>query len=175
MSFPVSSMKGPKGYNSFSTLNPQQGQLLQQLLGQLIGQGGQGGLGNQSFNYLSELLSNSPESFEKFSAPYMRQFNEQILPGIAERFAGLGAGSQSSSAFQQALGQASTGLQENLAALRGQLQLQALPQALNSLQSLLGMSTFGLAPKPQSFGKQFGLNLASGLGQGIGTLPALLI
>lgn len=53
--------------------------------------------------------------FETFAAPYKRQFNEQIIPGISERFAGLGG--LSSSGFQQSLGQAGAGLSENLASM----------------------------------------------------------
>ena len=60
--------------------------------------------------------------FESFAAPFRREFNEQTVPGIAERFAGLGG--LSSSGFQQSLGQAGAGLNEKLAALHGGLKEQ---------------------------------------------------
>lgn len=106
----------------------------QGLQNQLIGQLGSAGVNNpaygQGLQYLMQLLQGGPEAFANFEAPIKRQFEEEIIPGIAERFAGLGAGSQSSSAFQQALGKAGAGLSENLGALRSSLQMQALPQAL---------------------------------------------
>jgi hypothetical protein len=149
--------KGPKGYSSFSTLNPQQSTLLQQLLGSISGQSGniqQNPLYQAGGNYLQKILGGDTSQFE---GPLMRQFNEQIIPGLAERFSGAGAGSQSSSAFQQALGGAGADLTERLGALRGGLQMQAAPQALGyaqqpftNLQNLLGIKTQGFVPKQKS-------------------------
>lgn len=176
----------PRGYSSFSTGTKQQSQFLQQLLGQLSGQSsniGQNPLFQQGSNYLQQLLSGSPESTAAFEAPAMRQFNEQIIPGIAERFTGAfgGAGAQSSSAFQQALGQAGAGLSENLQALRSGLQFGALPQALgyaqqpiSNLQGFgqlgLGTQMRGFAPKQQGFLQQLLQALAGGVGQFGGAL-----
>lgn len=67
------------------------------------------------------------------------QFNTQTIPGLAERFTSLGGG-QRSSAFQGAIGQASTGLEEGLASLGIQHQQSLLP----FLAQLLGM---GLQPQ----------------------------
>ncbi len=176
----------PAGYRQLSTLSGGQNQLLKQLLGSLQGQSSniqQSPLFQQGSSFLQNLLSGSPEATAAFEAPYLRQFNEQIVPGLAERFSGLGAGAQSSSAFSQALGAAGAGLQENLAGLRGQLQLGALPQALgyaqqpiSNFQGLagLGLGTqargyvpkqvpfwqsllLGLSPGASEFGSQFGL------------------
>lgn len=101
-------------------------------------------------SYLQNLLSGSPEAFEAFEAPHLRQFQEQVVPALAERFSGLGAGSQRSSAFQQALGQAGAGLQENLASLRAGLQGQAASQALGYAQQPIanaqGFAGYGLQP-----------------------------
>lgn len=173
----MSMMSSPKGYEAFSTFNPQQAQLFQQLLASLGGtQGiGQNPLFQSGQSYLQNLLSGSPEAFEKFEAPYKRQFEEQTIPGLAERFSGMGAGAQRSSAFQQALGQAGAGLSENLASLRGQLQMGALPQALgyaqapfNQLSSLLGMNTMGFAPQQKPWWQQGLIGMGSGVGQGLG-------
>lgn len=174
----------PRGYSSFNTGTKQQSQFLQQLLGQLGGQSsniGQNPLFQQGSNYLQQLLSGSPESTAAFEAPAMRQFNEQIIPGLAERFSGLGAGAQSSSAFQQALGQAGAGLSENLQALRSGLQFGALPQALgyaqqpvSNLQGFgqlgLGTNMRGFIPKQQGFLQQLLMALAGGAGQSAGRL-----
>ena len=149
---------GKKGkIEALPTLSPEQQQLLGQLLG---GLGGpiQSGLGN-----LQSLLSGDMEAYE---APAMRQFQEQIVPGIAERFTGMGAGAQQSSAFGQQLGAAGAGLAERLAMQRAGLQQQGLGQ----LQSLLGMGigtpTYQWMGMP---GTQGGLgSLASGFGSSLG-------
>ena len=174
----------PKGYSSFSTGTSGQKGLLQQLLSQLQGQNTniqQNPLFQQGSNFLQQLLSGSPESTAAFEAPAMRQFNEQIVPGIAERFSGLGAGAQSSSAFQQALGQAGAGLSENLQAMRSGLQFGGLGHALNfsqqpisNYQGLaglgLGTQMKGFAPKQQGFLQQLLMALAGGAGQAGGAI-----
>jgi hypothetical protein len=172
----------PAGYQQLSTLSKGQRGLLQQLLGSLQGQSSniqQSPLYQQGSSYLSSLLSGSPEATAAFEAPYMRQFNEQIVPGLAERFSGLGAGAQSSSAFSQALGAAGAGLQENLASLREGLRGQAAGQALgyaqqpiSNLQGLaglgLGTSTKAFAPREKPFWQQLLLGLGGGVGTGAG-------
>lgn len=107
-------------------------------LGDILG-GARGQLPG-AFDFLGGILDQSPEAMSKFEAPYMRQFQEQTIPTLAERFAGLNA--LGSSGFQQSLGQAGAGLSENLAALRGQLGFQALPQLQNLFQ-------LGLTPMTQ--------------------------
>lgn len=82
--------------------------------------------------YLGHLLSGNPKLLQAFMAPAMRQFQQQIVPGLAERFSGLDA--RSSSAFNQAMGQAGAGLAENLAALRANLGMGAANQALQYSQ-----------------------------------------
>jgi hypothetical protein len=100
---------------------------------------GLSGLSPQIFSYLQDLFSNNSQSQQNFAAPFMRQFNEQTVPGLAETFGGVGA--LSSSGFQNALGQAGAGLQENLAALRE----QSRGQGLNAFQGLMGQN---LSAKP---------------------------
>jgi len=151
---------------AFPTMSPQQQALFSQLLSGLGGPLGSG------LENLQQILSGSPEAFKAFEAPMMRQFNEQIIPGIAERFSGAGAGAQSSSAFQNALGQAGTGLSERLASMKAGLQQNALGQ----LSSLLGMGTqtptFQWQQMPGSEGalsSMFG-GIGSGFGSGLGGL-----
>jgi hypothetical protein len=155
------------GLKKIPTMSKPQEGLQNQLLQMLQGQLGQGGSFGQAQNYLQNLLSGSPESMQAFQAPAMRQFNEQIVPGLAERFSGLGAGAQSSSAFQQALGQAGAGLAENLQALRSGLQGGAA-------QSLLGLPSQFLGAAFQSpfayMQKQGGgtlSNILGGFGRGV--------
>lgn len=148
----------PSGYKEISTMSKGQSSFLQQLLSQLMGQSSdisQNPLYQSGASYLQNLLSGSPESTAAFEAPHLRQFQEQIVPALAERFAGLGAGSQKSSAFQQALGQSAAGLQENLAALRAGLQGGAAQQALGYAQqpisNLQGFSQLGLGTSTKAF------------------------
>ena len=117
------------------TMSSEQSQLLNQLLGN-IGGPLQAGIGN-----LGQLLGGGEGAYQAFEAPAMRQFYEQIVPGIAEQFSGMGAGAQRSSAFGQQLGAAGAGLADTLAMQRAGLQQEGLSQ----LQSLLGM---GLGAKP---------------------------
>lgn len=162
-------------------MKPFNKQALQQLM-QLIQNGGglnQSSLYGSGSNFLQSILSNQPGAFESFEAPYKEQFEQQTVPMIAERFAGMGTGggASSSSGLQQALAQAGKGLSTNLAALRGGLQMQAAPQALaysqQPIQNLL--QALGLIPgqyyeQPGQGGfLQGGLNsFMHGMGQNFG-------
>lgn len=153
----------PEKIKQISTLSPEQQQVFNQFLSQLSGPMSQG-IGN-----LSQILSGSPEAFKAFEAPAMRQFNQQIIPGLAERFSSMGSGAQGSSAFGQQLGQAGAGLSENLAAMKANLQSGAMDQ----LTRLFGMGqqqnqqTF-YTPERQNQGL-FG-SMAPGIGMGIGSM-----
>lgn len=108
--------------------SPEQKSAYQQIMNSLFGGAdGQGGAYGQSMKNLMDLLDPSSDAYERMSAPYMRQFNEEIIPGLAEQYAGLSpmGGALSSSGFGQALGSAAGGLQERLAALRQQGMQQA--------------------------------------------------
>jgi hypothetical protein len=103
--------------------------------------------GNQ---YIQNLLSGNPEAYAAFEAPLMRQFKEQTVPGIAERFAGMGtgAGAGGSSALYNSLAKAGSDFSTNIAALRGNMQMQALPQALQYAQQPYSnaLGGFGVSP-----------------------------
>lgn len=121
--------------------------------------------------YLQKILGGGPNAFSDFEAPYLQQFNQQIAPGIAERFAGMGAGS--SSGLNNSLAQAAGGLQNQLAGLHGQLKMQALPQALQYAQQPYSNTQAGMGFNPYEFIEQPGgpgllHHLAQGLGQGVG-------
>jgi len=86
-------------------------------------------LNPEALSYLKGVLSDEPEAFEEYEAPALRQFNEEIIPSILERFAGAGA--LSSSGLNQTLGQAGQSLSEKLAAQRSGLRENALQHLLN--------------------------------------------
>lgn len=129
----------------------EQGQFHNDIISWLQQQMQQGGGFNQANQYDQGLLSNSPEAFNKFTDPYLQQFQEQILPQIAERFAGGGA--LSSSGFGQAVGGAGAGLQANLAQLFSQLQGQAAGRQQGQFQNL---SSQGLNYQPFAYEQQQG-------------------
>ena len=52
------------------------------------------------------------DAFQAFAAPYMRRFTQEIGPGIAEKYSGYNAGR--GSGFQNAIQNASAGLEESL-------------------------------------------------------------
>lgn len=119
-----------------------------QLLQQMMQPGGGLNLANQ---YDQSLLGGGPEAFNQFSAPYLQQFQEQMLPQIAERFAGGGA--LSSSGFGQAVGAGASNLQAQLAQLFSQLQGQAAGRQQGQFQNL---SQTGLNYQPFAYEKQAG-------------------
>jgi len=174
MSSLYSSLFGSPGkIKALPTTTPQQQSLLSQLLS---GLGGPLGSGLQN---LQQMLSGSPEALEAYRAPAMREFKEQIVPGIAERFSGMGAGAQQSSAFGQTMGQAGAGLAENLALQKAQLQQNAMGQ----LQNLFGMSQqpqfqYQQIPGKTGFlpglGQAFGQAAGMGGGMGIAKLLGLM-
>lgn len=140
--------------------NPQQNQYLQ---GLYQGQGIESNPTYQQGNSLLQgLLSNAPGAYENFERPYYENFEQNILPTIAERFAGglgeggTGAGGLKSSAFGGQLAQAGRGLQTDLANMRSGMQLQTLPQALQYAQQPQQnqLSGLGASPYNQVFSPQ---------------------
>lgn len=112
--------------------NPQQESLLNQILGSLLSPLGSG------VQNLQNILGGDQASLDAFQRPARRDFEQQTLPTIAERFTGqFGEGSQRSSAFGQSLGTAGRELEENLSSQRIGMQGNALSQ----LMQLLGPAT----------------------------------
>lgn len=153
--------------------------LLNQILQMLSGQGGVGQNYGKANDYIGNLLSGDPQAYQNFAAPHMRQFEEQTVPQLAERFAGLGGGmggGLSNSGFAQALGGAGAGLQSNLAGLYAQIQQQAAGHASNQFGNLanqgLGTQTLENIYQPGSTGALGGLlqGLGTGAGMGLGML-----
>lgn len=123
----------------------------QDIIGLLQKMMGQGGGFNAANQYDQSLLGQGPEAFQQFSQPYLQQFKEQILPGIEERYAGMGA--LSSSGFGQAVGGAQAGLQSQLAQLFTQLQGQASGRQQGQFQ---GLAQTGLGYEPFAYHEQEG-------------------
>ena len=77
---------------------------------------------------------------------YEQNFQQQTVPGIAERFSSLGAGSQRSSAFEQALGTAGAGMNTQLAGMQQMFNQQQRGDEVNRLMQMLQL---GVAPQYQ--------------------------
>lgn len=80
-------------------------------------------------------MFNDPDFFKNFEAPLQRQFQEQTVPDLANRFASMGSGGAlGSTGFRNQLGREGSNLSTNIAAQRGQMQQQAIPQLLGYSQ-----------------------------------------
>jgi len=116
---------------------------------------GAGGAFGDVADYYRNQLSDNPSDMQAFAAPEMRRFNEQVIPGLAEQFAGMGSGALSSSGFRNAAVGAGTDLSERLGAIRANLRQQ-------SAQGLMGVGQQGLQsyttqhtnPGTEGFGSQ---------------------
>ena len=81
-------------------------------------------------SWLTGLFSD-PEFFKNFEAPLQRQFQEETVGNLANRFAGMGSGgSHGSTGFRNALGREGSKLHEMIASLRGGMQQSGVNQAL---------------------------------------------
>lgn len=145
----------PDKLKKIATGTEQQERLHNSILSQAMGMNQQGGGYDLAQDYFNNLLGdNQQQAFDQFSQPYLQQFQEQMLPQIAERFAGAGA--LSSSGFGQSLGGAASGLQSQLAQLFSQLQNQAAQQQYGQYNQLaqtgLNHQQFAYNKKPGSAG-----------------------
>jgi hypothetical protein len=103
----------------------------------------QGAFGDVA-NYYRSNLGNEPGDFMAFARPELRRFREEIIPDLAEQFAGMGSGGLSSSGFRNAGINAGADLSERLGALRANLRQM-------SAQGLMGIGQQGL----QSYTTQY--------------------
>jgi hypothetical protein len=109
----------------------------------------------QGQEYLNGLF-NDPEFFNKFEAPLQRQFNEQTVPDLANRFASMGSGgSTGSTGFRNQLAREGSNLSTNIAALRGQMQQQGANQLLQyaqqPFQNYLQLAGLGTTPTNNTY------------------------
>jgi hypothetical protein len=109
----------------------------------------------QGQEWLSSLF-NDPEFFQKFEAPLQRQFQEQTVPDLANRFASMGSGgSLGSTGFRNQLAREGSNLSTNIAALRGGMQQQGANQALQyaqqPFQNYQQLAQLGLTPTNNTY------------------------
>lgn len=127
--------------NKVATKTKTQQALMNQLL-QMVGPQGQYGRGQQNaLNLQQQYMDPSSQAVQQFTQPYMDQFNNQIVPGLAERFAGAGAmgGGLSSSGFGQSLSTAGSQLQNQLAALKAGIGQQAANSLMGQYNNMLNL------------------------------------
>ena len=157
--------KGQDKMQKVPTMSKEQQSLLSQMMKMLGPQGGLGQGMQQGMNYQKQLMDPSSEAVNQFAQPYMDQFNQQTVPGLAERFAGMGGGmggGLSSSGFGQSLSSAGGNLQSQLAQLKGMLGQQAA-QSLMSQYS--NMSNSAMSAQPFGYQQQ-GPSMTGGMLQG---------
>lgn len=126
----------------FQTLDPQQKKFLMGELNTLQKMQGQNGAMGQGMNILQQYLDPNSNIYKNFEKPYMQEFEQQTVPGLAERFAGAGAngGALSSSGFGQALSSAGANLQTNLAQMKSGLQRNAINDIFGQYNNMANRS-----------------------------------
>ncbi len=158
----------PEKRENVSTLRPEQEGLYQQAINAGMGRGAGGAFGSAS-DYYRDLLSNESPDYDAFAAPAMRQYNQDIVPGISEQFAGMGAGGSglSGSGFRNAQVQGGVDLAERLGSLRANLR-QAGAQGLQNIGQV-GLQNYSqnMVTEPGTPG--FLSNISSAFGGGLGT------
>lgn len=184
MSMAGSAMQGGNKGEFKSGYNPNQLGMMDNILQQLKGmKGGQDITQNPNYqsgaNWLQGLY-NDEDFFKNFEAPLQRQFQEETVPGLANRFAGMGSGgSLGSTAFRNQLGREGSNLSTNIAALRGGMQQQGVNQSLGyaqapanqfmqMLQQALQPTQNAYMPPSQGFFGPIMAGLAGGATQGYG-------
>lgn len=176
----MSFLTGTRGrYRQLSNLEPKQQFLKNQLFG------ASSGAFQDVADYYRNILSGQDGTMDALAAPELRRFNEEIIPGLAEQFAGMGASGSglSGTSFGLAAGRAGADLGERLGAIRAQLRQQAAQglmglgqQGLQSfIQNVYEPATPGLlqsiAPIAGTVaGSIFGGPIGSAIGGGLGNL-----
>lgn len=84
-------------------------------------------------NWLHDLF-NDQNFFDKFEAPMQRNFEENTIPELANRFGGMGSGGSFGTSFRNQANREGERLQESMAALRGGMQQQGVNQGLQYAQ-----------------------------------------
>lgn len=158
----------PGKMRQISTLRPEQAGLYNQLQ-QAGQQQGAGGAFGTSADYYRNLLSDDSQDYNAFAAPAMRQYNQDIVPGISEQFAGMGSGGLSSSGFRNAQVQGATDLSERLGAIRAQLR-QSGAQGLQNIgqAGLQNFSQMYQQPGTEGFLGSVAPAIGAGIGMGVG-------
>lgn len=131
-------------WEKISNYTPEQQRLLSKDLQRT--QQNAGGYQN-AMGILQQYLNPESDIYKNFEQPYLNQFNQQIVPGLAERFGGLNAMGSGlmTSGFGQALSSAGSNLQAQLAAMKQQYQRQSINDYLNQYNQSVNR---GLGARP---------------------------
>lgn len=140
-------------------------------LHQLAGPGYENAIG-----LLQGMLDPDSEIYKNFEAPYLQQFQQQTIPGLAEQFAGMGGlgGGLQSSGFGQSLSAAGGNLQTSLAQMKEQMRMNAAQGLLGQYNQQFGQ-TMGVDPFAYTYRQGspgFGQSALTGAMQGIGQFGA---
>jgi hypothetical protein len=156
----------PEKRENVSTLRPEQEPLYEQLVNAGLGEGAGGAFGT-SADYYRNLLSDNPQDLQAFAAPELRRYQQEIVPGLAEQFAGMGAGGLSSSGFQNAQNQGAVDLAERLGQIRANLRQAGAAGLKNIGQLGLGNYSQNMVTQPGTEGLLG--SLAPAIGTALGT------
>ncbi len=156
----------PEKRENVSTLRSEQEGLYQQAVNAGMGRGAGGAFGD-SADYYRNLLSDDSEDYNAFSAPALRQYNQEIIPGISEQFAGLGAGGLSSSGFRNAQVQGGVDLAERLGQIRANLRQSGAQGLANIGQQGLQSYSQNMVTQPGTEG--FLSSVAPAIGTALGS------
>ncbi len=150
-----------------STLLPEQQRLYNQLQ-EALSREGAGGAYGEAADYYRDLLKPDSQTAQAMFAPENRKFNEEIIPGLAEQFAGMGAGNLTSSGFRNESINAGTDLAERLGSIRAQLRAQGA-QGLANLGNI-GLGNFSQDVMTQPGVPSFGETAGPGVGSAVTSL-----
>lgn len=152
--------KIPKGFGMYSlpTMGGGQADIYN-----MLKSGFEGGAGDVYKN-LFGLAQGRSDMFDMLEAPALRQFQQQIAPSIAQRYAGSGIGA--SSGMQNAIAAAGGNLAQDLQAERMGLMERSMQNVLGLGERLLGTPTqqFGIVQK-ENLLRQIMQMLGSAAGQ----------
>jgi len=156
----------PEKRENVSLLREEQEPLFNQLMGAGMGRGAGGAFG-ESADFYRDILANDPQMLQELFAPEFRRFNQDIIPGLAEQFAGMGSGALSSSGFRNSATQAGTDLAERLAQMRMNLRQNAASGLTGIGQAGLGNFSQNMVTEPGSPG--FLRSVAPSVGSAVGS------
>jgi len=128
---------------------------------------GQQGFQNEALQKMMGLLGpGGGLDLAPMEAQARSNFMGKTVPGIAEMFTNMGSGAQSSSGFQGALGSAGAGLEQNVAAMKPQFNMQML-QSLMGPGMQPGFDTYHEQAQPGLLGQLAGPGLMMGAQGGL--------
>ena len=157
----------PEGYSpyQYDTMGAGGGQrqLYDYLKNMAMNQGGKG------MQNMFGIAAGDQDLFGQLEAPAMRQFQQQIAPGIANRY--TGAGMKGSSGFENALSSAGSNLAENLQGQRMKYQMSAMDRVMHLMEMLTGMKTEQTGLSANSKGTDWGALTTSALQLGAAFIP----